>query len=149
MTTIRFYNPVQSAYRDEYSNNAYEQLLRHIQAGGPCGCNRESVPASNISETDKEYLIEMAMPGVDKKNISIHHDNGNLTVRAEKQGETESSELYTRQEFDYSGTSRTFRIGNRIDTENIAAKYENGLLILHLPKKEAFVNKPARSIAVE
>jgi len=57
-------------------------------------------------------------------------------------------EEYTRKEFDFSGASRTFRTSEKIDAENISARYENGVLTVQLPKKEAFV-KPARMISVE
>jgi HSP20 family protein len=149
MAYIRFYNPVHPAYRDENSNEAYEQLIRHINENSNCGCNQGSIPASNISETDKEFRIEMALPGVDKKNINIRHDKGFLSITVDKPTENESDESYTRHEFDYSGASRTFKTADKIDSDNITAKYENGVLSISLPKKEAFVNKPAQAIVVE
>jgi HSP20 family protein len=149
MTYLRFYSPYDSAYRDENTNEAFNQFMQHYNADNNCGCYQGSFPASNIAESEKEFRIEIALPGVDKKNISIKHEKGYLTISVEKAGEGESNESYARQEFDYSGSSRTYRIGDKIDTENISAKYENGLLILHLPKKEAFVNKPVQSIVVE
>jgi HSP20 family protein len=122
--------------------------MDRFHGGNSCGCYSGSIPASNITESDKDYRIEVALPGVDKENINIKHENGFLTVQVERSG-NEKGEVFTRQEFDYSGTSRSYRIGDKIDTENIAARYENGLLILHLPKKEAYVSKPVKSIAIE
>jgi HSP20 family protein len=149
MAYIRFYSPVQPGYRDENSNEAYKQLIRHINTNSNCGCYQGSVPASNISETDKEFRIEIALPGVDKKNINVRHDKGYLSITVEKPVENESDESYTRHEFDYQGASRTFKTGDKIDADNIAAKYENGILTLTLPKKESYVNKPAQAIIVE
>jgi HSP20 family protein len=149
MAYFRFYSPFQPSYRDENSGSAYEQLVRHINQSDSCGCYRESVPASNVSESDRDFRLEMALPGVDKSNIRITQENGFLTIKVEKPEADENHESYARQEFNYNGASRTFRIGNKIDAENIAAKYENGILSLILPKKDAFVNKPAQSIAVE
>ena len=145
MAFIRFYNP--DLYnRDENSNEAYEKLVQRFNNG--FGVNRSDVPASNIMENEKSFQIEMALPGVDKKNIRIEHEKGILTIRIEKSEENKENEGYTRKEFDFNGASRTFRTGEKIDTENISARYENGVLTVQLPKKEAFV-KPAKLISVE
>ena len=149
MNYLRFYRPYHSACRDENANEALNQFMLQFNHNSNYSNYRESVPASNISESEKEYRIEMALPGVDKKNINIRHEKGSLTIRVEKTNEADSNESYTHQEFDYSGTSRTYRVGDKIDAENISAKYENGLLILRLPKKEAFAGRPVQSIVVE
>ena len=149
MTYLRFYNPVRPAFRTSETNEAYNHLMQHINTGNNCGCYQGKMPASNISESDSEYRLEIALPGVDKKHIRINHDNGMLTISVEKNDEKESHDLYSRHEFDYSGTSRTFKLGDKVDAEHISARYENGILMLQLPKKEAFVNKPAKSIFVE
>ncbi|HJZ41522.1 MAG TPA: Hsp20/alpha crystallin family protein [Bacteroidales bacterium] len=149
MAYIRFYSPVRAAYGKENSDESYEQLMKTINSDDYCGCRQGIIPASNITETEKEYRIEMVLPGVDKKSIRIIQEKGNLTVRLEESEEKESNDNYTRHEFDYSGASRTFSTGDKVDQENVSAKYENGILTLHLPKKEAFVSKPAQSITVE
>ena len=132
MAYLKFYNPYYSANRDESEN---------------CACGQ--VPAANFFETDKEFSIEIALPGVDKKDISVTHDKGYLQIRVEKKEEKEAEEIkYDRREFDYTGTSRVIKTGDRIDAGNITAKYDNGILTLNLPKKEAFVNKPAQEIAI-
>ena len=148
MAYLRFYSPYHSAYRDENTNEALNQIMQHFNAESDCGCGNGSVPASNISESEKEFRIEMALPGVDKKNISIKHEKRYLTISVEKP-QAESQDNYLRQEFDYSGTSRTYHIGEKIDTGSISAQYENGLLIVHLPKKEVLANKSVQSIVVE
>jgi HSP20 family protein len=137
MSFIRFYNP-DLFNRDENSDEAYEKLVQRFNP----------VPASNILETESAFQIEMALPGVDKKDIRVEHEKGILTIRLEKPEENKENDGYTRKEFDYRGASRTFRTGEKIDTENISARYENGVLTVQLPKKEAFV-KPARMISVE
>jgi HSP20 family protein len=145
MTFIRFYNP-DLFNRDENSNEAYENLVKRFN-NGQC-LTRGDVPASNILETESGFQIEMALPGVDKKDIRVEHEKGILTIRLEKSEENKDKEGYTRKEFDFSGASRTFRTSEKIDVENITARYENGVLTLELPKKEAFV-KPAKLISVE
>ncbi|MBN1789596.1 MAG: Hsp20/alpha crystallin family protein [Bacteroidales bacterium] len=148
MAYLRFYSPYHSAYRDENTNESLNRIMQHYNADSDCGCCNGSVPASNISESEKEFRIEMALPGVDKKNINLKHEKGYLTISVEKP-QTENQDNYLRQEFDYSGTSRTYRIGEKIDAEGISAQYENGLLIVHLPKKEVFAGKSVQSIVVE
>jgi len=141
---IRFYNP-DLYYRDENSNEAYEKLIQRFNRG--FSLNQDS-PAANIMETEAAFQIEMALPGVDKKDIRVEHEKGILTVRIERSEDNKEVESYSRKEFDFSGASRTFRTSEKIDTENISARYENGVLTLQLPKKEAFV-KPSRMIEVE
>ena len=145
MTFIRFYNP-DLFNRDENSNEEYENLVKRFNNG--FGFTHRDVPASNILETESGFQIEMALPGVDKKDIRVEHEKGILTIRLEKSEENKDKEGYTRKEFDFTGASRTFRTGEKIDAENISARYENGVLTVQLPKKEAFV-KPAKLISVE
>ena len=145
MAFIRFYNP-DLCNRDENSNEAYENLLQRFNRGFVL--NHGDAPAANIMETETAFQVEMALPGVDKKDIRVEHEKGILTIRIEKSEENKEKEGYTRKEFDFSGASRTFRTGEKIDAENISARYENGVLTVQLPKKEAFV-KPARMISVE
>jgi HSP20 family protein len=147
MSMIRFYNPV-PAYRDENASEAYEKLMHHFSVNNACGCHQGNAPAANISENETSFRIEMALPGVDKKHISLKQENGFLSISVEGNGD-ENAEEYTRREFNYSGTTRTFRTGEKIDTGNISARFENGILSVHLPKKEAFVSRPAQQIAVE
>jgi HSP20 family protein len=144
MAYLTFYNPYRLANRDESTDSAYERLAHRYAQSGHCGCNQ--VPAANISETDTEYRIELALPGVEKKNINVKHENGFLYVNVNEKEET--AEKHNRFEFDYSGASRIFKTGELVDADRISASYENGILTLSLPKKEAFVNKPAQSIVV-
>jgi HSP20 family protein len=148
MAYIRFYTPYYSANRDENRNDAYERLSNFFTSSN-CGYYQGSFPAANISETDKEFRIEMALPGVDKKNISIKHEKGYLSISIDKAAENNENELYNLREFDYSASTRTFKLNDKIEAEKIAARYENGILALILPKKEAFVKKPVQAITVE
>ncbi len=149
MAYIRFYSPFYSANRNENSSEAYNQLMQHFNNENFCGCYSQHAPAANISETGQEYLIEMAMPGVDKKDIEIKHENGYLHISVNKQDEQNSDNKYNLKEFDYSGAVRVFKTGSKVDSEKISARYENGILYLSLAKKEAYVKKPVQSIVIE
>ena len=116
MAFIRFYNP-DLCNRDENSNEAYENLVQRFNRG--FGLTHGDGPASNVIETETAFQIEMALPGIDKKDIRVEHEKGILTIRIEKAEENKEKEVYTRKEFDFSGTSRTFKTGEKIDAENI------------------------------
>jgi HSP20 family protein len=142
MAYLTFYNPYHLANRDEKNDSTMEQFNNKFNHS--CNC----VPASNIVETDNEYRIEMALPGVDKNDIRVKHEKGYLYVNVERK-EDQNETKYDRYEFNYSGASRVFKTGELINSDEIAGKYENGILVLTLPKKEEFVKKPAQSIQIQ
>jgi HSP20 family protein len=107
-----------------------------------------NVPRANVSETDKEYQIELAAPGLTKKDFKIETDNGVLTISAEKEEKTETKNGHTRTEYSFNSFSRSFTLPENSKPENIDAKYENGILRLTVPKKEITVTKPKKQIAV-
>lgn len=107
-----------------------------------------TVPTANISETEKEYQIELAAPGLTKKDFKIETDNGVLTVSAEKEEKSESKNGYTRTEYSFNSFSRSFTLPDNSKPDNINAKYEDGVLKLTVPKKEVTPVKPKKEIAI-
>lgn len=108
-----------------------------------------NLPATNISETEASFVIELAVPSLQKEDFEILVENNVLTVKAEKKhAEGESKPHYTRQEFDFSTFKRSFRVGKAVDTDRIEARYENGVLRLELPKKEQHQEKTAKNIHI-
>lgn len=106
-------------------------------------------PSVNITETDKEFKIEMAAPGLEKKDFKVTVDNGVLTISSEKQTEkTEEKKNYCRKEFAYNQFSRSFQLPENTMSDKIDAKYNNGILSVALPKKEVTASKPRKEIAV-
>jgi HSP20 family protein len=94
-------------------------------------------PSVNVSETEKEFRLEFAAPGFDKKDFNVNVDRDTLTVSAERENKTENKEgNYTRKEFSYGSFKRMFTLPENVDDENIQAVYENGILNLILPKKK-------------
>jgi len=153
---LKFYEPVQTFFHHENGLDHFERLTRHFLPEVNTYASSRTHLQTNIKEDDNSYRIEMALPGVEKKNIRIEHENGYLTVRVDPHEKADSQEKneeelphYDVREFDYHGASRTFRTGNRVDGDKITASYNQGLLVLRLPKKEEFVPRPARSISVE
>jgi len=106
-------------------------------------------PSVNITETDTDYKIELAAPGLEKKDFKIEVEDKVLTVSSEKEEETkEENENYKRREFSYSTFSRSFQLPSDVLADKIDAKYENGILRLSVPKKEVTVSKPRKEIKV-
>ncbi len=110
----------------------------------------KSLPAVNITEGDNEYTIEVAAPGLDKKDFKIDLDKDCLTISSVvENSKEESQDHYTRREFRYSNFSRSFTLPELVDAENIAASHKNGVLSVSIPKKEEAKAKPARHIAIK
>ena len=138
MALLRFYSTGLPFYRDEREDESMDWVLRRFNPE-----NREL--SANIFEKDKEFSLELALPGVDKKDIRMKHEKGYLTISVENNKENSAGEKYALREFNYSGLSRTFKTGKEINAEMISAQYENGILSVHLPKKETV----SHTIAIE
>lgn len=111
-----------------------------------------TIPAVNIRETSENYEVEMAAPGMKKEDFKVELDGNHLTISSEKSTENESrdGEKYTRQEFSYQSFQRTFQLPKEVvDTENIEARYENGVLHLVIPKKEEAKVRPPKMIQIQ
>jgi HSP20 family protein len=107
------------------------------------------MPLVNILEEEKEYVVEMAVPGMVKKDFNISIENGMLTISAEKKVEKEEvKKNYTRKEFNYNIFNRSFTLPENVNEEKIVANYENGILKLHLGKKVLTKVPPKKEIEV-
>lgn len=112
-----------------------------------------TVPGVNIKETKDNFVVEVAAPGMDKKDFKIQIDGNLLTLSSEKSVEREEKnedEKYSRREFSYQSFQRSFTLPKDVvDSEKINAKYENGLLHLVIPKKEEAKQKPPKQIQIQ
>ena len=112
--------------------------------------NSESsvVPCStDIIDQGNQYLLRTDLPGYNKEDIHIDMDGDRMTISAQHKEETQTDDnTYIRRERRYGSMSRSFDVSG-IDTSGIQAKYENGVLELTLPKKEATVT-PNRRIEI-
>jgi HSP20 family protein len=108
-----------------------------------------SVPPANIMESDKDYKLELSVPGFKKEDFNIDIDQGTLIISSERKEESNKEEKnYSRKEFSYSSFTRTFQLPENTDENNINAKYDNGVLQLTIPKKEITAAKPKKQIRV-
>jgi HSP20 family protein len=95
-------------------------------------------PAVNIEENDREYVIEVATPGLDKKDISIHLDQHVLSIASNKEVKKENKQdNYLCREFNYSSFSRSFTLPEDTDSSKIKATHKNGILNIVIPKNKA------------
>ena len=103
---------------------------------------------TDIVDEGGQYVIHAELPGFAREDIKIDIDKGTLTISASHKEETEDKkDNYVRRERRYGSFSRSFDM-SEINTESISAKYENGILSLTLPKKEAPPVIPARQIEI-
>lgn len=110
-----------------------------------------TIPAVNVSEDSDNFYVEVAAPGMKKEDFSVEIEGNTLTIRSEKENQREQKEgeRYSRKEFSYQSFQRVFELpAHVVDSEHIEAKYENGLLLLIVPKKEEAKQRPPRTIQI-
>ena len=108
-----------------------------------------SVPAVNIRDKEKEYLIEVAAPGMKKEDFNIDMEQGMLTISSQKEEEkSEDNDNFRRREYNYSSFSRSFSLPDNVKPEDIKARYEDGVLKLTVPKREER-DKPKKKIKID
>lgn len=105
--------------------------------------NVDGIPATNVYEAPHAYQLELNVPGRNKEDFKINLEKNLLTVSFERTEEQKREGVNTvRQEFTIRNFKRTFSLDDKIDVNNIQAKYENGILKLELPKKEQAKEEP-------
>jgi len=96
-----------------------------------------SVPAVNISESNEEYHIELAAPGLKKEDFKVAVERDMLTISTEQRTENNTEgKIYNRREYSYSAFTRSFTLPESANVEQIQANYTDGVLKLNIPKKE-------------
>lgn len=108
-----------------------------------------NTPAVNVKENDNDFVIELAAPGLVKENFKIELDKDILTISSEAKNDTsEGKDNYTKKEFNYSTFKRSFTLPDTVNSVEILASYDNGILSVKLPKKEEAKVQPKRSIEI-
>ena len=114
---------------------------------------KATAPAINVLETPEAYQLELAAPGMTKADFDIHLDeDGDLVINMEKKSSENEKQKghYVRREFSYTKFQQTMLLPEDTDREAIAAKVENGVLTVNLPKiKKAEAEKARKQITVE
>ena len=134
MTLVKVNNPVSKTF-DGFFNDLFDFPATFGKTF------REDVygfPPVNIVETANAYSLQVSAPGMDKADFNVKLDGNLLTISAEKKEETKDENAKTiRKEFSYKAFKRSFTLDEKINSANISAKYENGILHVELPKNEA------------
>jgi len=137
--------PTVSRFFDDDWNSLFDWTNRNYSNG------TTTLPSVNVKENDDEYIVEMAVPGMNKDDFQIEVINNVLTIKSELKSEHEENDgdHYTRREFSYQSFQRSFNLNNDVvDDRSIKATYHDGILCVNLPKKEEAKPKPARTIEI-
>ena len=116
------------------------------------GKNAPHMMKTDVRETDTSYEVDMDLPGYKKDEIHLELNNGNLTVSAQKSMEKkeENKEGKLLRQERYAGSmSRSFYVGSHITEEDVKARFEDGVLRLSIPKKDAKKVEEKKTIMIE
>ena len=110
-----------------------------------------TLPAVNVAETNDDFTIEVAAPGMKREDFHVELDNNMLTISSRREDNKQEMNMgnYTRREFNYQSFQRTFTLPeDKVEGERISAKYKDGILYITVPKKEEAKIKPPKQISV-
>jgi len=114
--------------------------------------NWATLPAVNVMETNDNFIIDVAAPGMKRDEFKVELDNGVLTISSqleEKQEQQGQATNYTRREFNYQSFQRSFTLPeNKVEGEKISARYADGILHITVPKKDEAKVKPVKQITI-
>ena len=116
---------INRVFRDSYSASQDDSLATSSFA-----------PAVDVYEDEHKVSLKIEVPGIDEKDIDVRVENNTLTVHGERKIEKEEKEEnYRRVERQYGSFTRSFTLPQTVDTENVSATYDKGVLKITLPKK--------------
>jgi HSP20 family protein len=124
-------------------------ILDEMMSDFPNTSDRISDQSVNVKETDTIHQIQISTPGYKKENFKIDIDENVLTISNEYKEETKNeNEKFTLKEFRRSSFSRSFYLAENLKTDEISAKYEDGILYIDIPKQDKIVSK-TRTIEIK
>lgn len=122
---------------------SFQDQVRHLLEGtfshGPAGEADLATwaPSIDIYETEQEMVVKADLPDMEEKDIDVRVENNTLTIRGERKFEKDiHQDSYLRVERAYGTFLRSFSLPNTINTEALRAEYRNGVLTVHMPKRE-------------
>lgn len=109
-----------------------------------------TLPAVNVRESNDQFTIEVAAPGMKRDDFKVELDNNVLTISSQREEkQDEQHENYTRREFNYQYFQRSFTLPeNKVEGEKISARYLDGILHISVPKREDAKVKPIKQIKI-
>ena len=137
----------ENLFKDDWMDFGFPEVDKALY-----GKHANNVMKTDVKETDTGYEVDIDLPGFKKDEINAQLDNGYLTISAAKgldKDEKDKKGKYIRKERYAGAMSRSFYVGEGITQEDIKAKYEDGILRLSVPKKEAKAVENKKYIAIE
>lgn len=137
MTLLKYHYPERDVFSKRFTDIMDEFFNDEVRT------RQESFsPSMDISENEKEFVIEVEVPGMDKENIQINMEKNVLTISGERKfQEKEEDKQYHRVESHYGTFSRSLTLPDNADSESIQAAYENGILSISIKKSEKSLKK--------
>lgn len=109
----------------------------------------KTIPEVNVIENAEAFMIEVAAPGLEKKDFKIDLNNNVLTISSEREAkQVDEKEKYIRREFSYSSFQRSFSLPESVDSDKIKANHKDGILKIEIPKRDEAKEKPKREIKI-
>ncbi|HYW94542.1 MAG TPA: Hsp20/alpha crystallin family protein [Bacteroidales bacterium] len=146
MTLLRVYNNNGHEAANASSDYRFSDIMHDFF--GDTGVRNFSTPRVNVMEDNESFTILMALPGVEKSELSINIDKDVLVISRKKDEESNAQVNYTRREFDFGSFERSFDLPEDINVEKINASMENGILTVYLPKKDEAVDRGPVQISI-
>ncbi|NDV96046.1 Hsp20/alpha crystallin family protein [Dysgonomonas sp. 521] len=140
---IRKFDRSGSFFPTFFSNYLNDDMFNFVEG---------NLPATNVSENEKAFNIELSVPGFKKEDIKIEIEKNVLKISAQnevKSEEKDENEKVLRQEFRTSSFSRSFTIPENVDTENIVAAQKDGVLQVTLPKLDKALEDKVKKIEIK
>ena len=146
MTLVKFANGQKNHAVNPFFSDVFDSILNDSFLSDKLSSR---VPAVNIAETENEFHIELAAPGLKKEDFKINLDKNVLTVSADKKEEkVEEGKKFSKREYSYNSFTRSFTLPEVADAAKIEAAYTDGVLKLVVAKKEE-AKVQSREIAVQ
>jgi len=146
MTLVKFANGQKNHAVNPFFSDVFDSILNDSFLSDKLA---SLVPAVNISETETQFHIELAAPGLKKEDFKISLDKNVLSVSADKKTENvEEGKKFSKREYSYNSFTRSFTLPEAADQGKIEAEYADGILKLNVTKKEE-AKIQTREIAVK
>jgi HSP20 family protein len=134
MTLVKFANGNKSRAVNPFFSDVFDSIINDSFLSDKLASR---VPAVNISETEGEFHIELAAPGLKKEDFKINLDKNVLSISADKKTENvEEGKKFSKREYSYNTFTRSFTLPEVADPGKIDAEYIDGVLKLTVAKKE-------------
>ena len=144
MNLVRIHRPAERYYANHLVNDLFDQLWNTDRSVNTCATK----PAANIFETEKNFKLELLVPGYDKNEIEILVEKDQLIVKSEYKNAEKPEYKYSHYEFTKTGFERRYRLSEKLDAEGISAEFSNGILTITIPKQEEENQKVVRKIEI-